>query len=70
MIDEFLEWFRNGLRNLGCLLFDTLEQSLKMFGNVLTWLIRIALIILISPIWILPFIYWWLFVRNKRGGSV
>lgn len=69
MIDQFLEWFCDCLRNLGCLFFDMLEQSLKILLDVLAWIIVIVLIILISPIWIPFLIFWWFFVRNKEVES-
>lgn len=69
-MDEFLEWFRNCLSYLGQLMFDAICQAWDMFLNVLAWIIVLFIVILVSPIWLLPFIYWLLFVKNKkdRGG--
>lgn len=65
-IDEFLSWFGDGLRYLGQLLSDTVCQAGNMILNIFAWVIVLVIAILLSPIWVLPFIYWYFVERKKK----
>jgi len=69
MVDDFITWFRNCLSYLGQLLFNALCQGVDIIIGILAWILVLFIVILISPIWVLPFIYWFVFVRNKEGSN-
>ena len=55
MPDKFLDWFADWLRCLGEALYEAVKKALALFYAVLT-----------SPVWLLPFMYWFIFVREKE----
>lgn len=54
-MEEFFDWFVDWVKRLAQALFDA--------ARVAVW---IALIVLSSPMWLLPFAYWFIFVRKKE----
>lgn len=67
MIDDFLLWSLDRLQDLGDRLKWAIGRAFELLEIVLGGILAILLIILLFPIWILPFIYWFAFVRNKKG---
>ena len=68
-IENFLTWFRDRLQYLGQWFLDTVCQAWDMFLNILAGAIGLVIVILLSPIWLLPFIYWYFVVRKKEVNS-
>ena len=58
MPDKFLDWFADWLRCLREALYEAAKKALALFCAVLT-----------SPVWLLPFMYWFIFVREKDGDD-
>ena len=69
MISDFIIWFFDCLDDLVESFIDMLRRACSLLLDIIAGFILIDLIILLSPIWLLPFIYWLFFVRNKGGGS-
>jgi len=66
MIDNFLGWFWERILDFGDWFKQTIGRAFDLLTSVLAWITIIFLIVLLFPLWILPFIYWFVFVRNKE----
>ncbi len=60
MIKEFIEWLDE---NSIVMIQETYEMIMKALKTAWLWIV----VILTSPVWIIPFIYWWFKVFKKRG---
>ena len=67
MIDDFLLWSWDRLQDFGDWFKWTIGRAFELLEIVLGGILLTLLIVLLFPIWILPFIYWFAFVRNKKG---
>lgn len=57
MKEDFWTWF----------LFDFLDSFKEWFLNVLSKAFAIIVAIIFLPIWILPYAYWYFFVKSKEN---
>lgn len=55
---DFLDWFTDTWNRIN----ESVYEGLKMA-------VVIVVAILSSPVWILPFVYWFIFVRRKDGDN-
>ena len=56
IIQEFVQW----------ILDDGIPCLCDTMANAVIEAYKIVICALLSPIWILPFVYWYFFVRNNR----
>ena len=54
--EEFLDWFEDWWERLAVALWDAIKTAL-----------RLGLIVFSLPVWLVPFVYWFIFVRKKEG---
>ncbi len=65
-IDNFIDWFSERLRDFVEWFIDTVRRACGLLLDIVVWVITIFIVILLFPLWILPFIYWWFFVKMKK----
>ena len=53
---EFLDWFEDWWERLAVALWDAIKTAL-----------RLGLIVFSLPVWLVPFVYWFIFVRKMEG---
>lgn len=62
MENDFLTWF----------LYKFMDSFVKQIKDICAVAFAIILAVVTFPIWILPFVYWWFFVRkdaNEHDGE-
>lgn len=58
MADKFAEWF-----------IETIFEIIENIGCVAKTVFGLAVIIILFPVWVIPFLYWYFNVREEREGE-
>lgn len=64
-MDDFLEWFIDFIFRIGDWLINTIRNIADLFINIIAMVLAWVIVVLLFPIWVIPFVYWYFFVRKK-----
>ena len=63
-MDNFIDWFFNGINKIIDWFIDSIRNGVELFIDIVSWIIAGAIILISFPIWIIPYTYWYFFVKK------
>ena len=64
-MDDFADWFCDRIADIWNWFTDNIRDGAELLLDIVSMIFAGAIIVILFPIWIIPFIYWLIFVRNK-----